>query len=174
LREPSLSDEVVRLRRWRMEDLECVREAGLDPGIPVGTTVPAVWSVEAGMEFIVRQWSRAESGEGVSLAVESGGVARGLVVLLWRDVPGVAGIGYWIVPGARRQGLAGRAVRLASDWALSSFGVARLEAWVEPGNEPSLRVLAAAGFAREGVLRNFLLLGSRRADAVVLSRIAGE
>jgi [ribosomal protein S5]-alanine N-acetyltransferase len=69
---------------------------------------------------------------------------------------------------------AGRAVRLASDWALSSFGVARLEAWVEPGNEASLRVLAAAGFRREGVLRAFLVLGSRRADAVVLSRLSGE
>ena len=60
---------------------------------------------------------------------------------------------------------------LPSDWALPALGVARLEAWVEPDNEPSLRVLAAAGFAREGVLRSFLTLGGRRADAVVLSRI---
>jgi ribosomal-protein-alanine N-acetyltransferase len=165
----------VRLRRWRMTDLDCVRQAALDPGIPQGTTVPAVWSPEAAMEFVVRQWSRLESGEGISLAVASAetDAALGLATVLHRDMPGVAGIGYWIVPGARRRGLATHAVALLSEWALST-GIARLEAWVEPGNAASLRVLAAAGFEREGVLRSFLAFGSRRADAVVLSRLAGQ
>jgi RimJ/RimL family protein N-acetyltransferase len=166
----------VRLRRWRREDLDCVREAALDPGIPEGTTVPAVYSPEAAMEFVVRQWGRLEGGEGISLAVTdvASDVARGSAVVLLREQPGVAGIGYWIVPGARRRGLATHAVALLSDWALPALELARLEAWVEPENEPSLRVLAAAGFEREGVLRSFLCLAGRRADAVVLSRIAGE
>lgn len=167
---------MVRLRRWRMEDLDCVRQAALDPGIPAGTTVPAVYSAEAAMEFVVRQWGRLESGAGISLAIADAerDVARGLAVVLLREQPGVAGIGYWIVPGARRRGLATHAVALLADWALGSLGLARLEAWVEPDNQPSLCVLAAAGFAREGVLRAFLTLGDRRADAVVLSRIACE
>jgi [ribosomal protein S5]-alanine N-acetyltransferase len=152
-----------------MTDLDCLRQAAEDPGIPAGTTVPAVYSPEAAMEFVVRQWGRQESGEGISLAVADAerDVARGLAVVLLREQPGVAGIGYWIVPGARRRGLATHAVVLLSDWAPAALGIARLEAWVEPGNEASLRVLAAAGFVREGVLRSFLAFG----DAVVLSRI---
>ncbi|MEU4397836.1 hypothetical protein [Micromonospora orduensis] len=34
------------------------------------------------------------------------------------------------------------------------------------------RVLAAAGFVEEGVLRSFLAFPDRRADAVVMARIA--
>ena len=49
-----------------------------------------------------------------------------------------------------------------------------MEAWTEPANTGSQRVLLHAGFAREGVLRSFLSFGDRRADAVVLSRIAAD
>ncbi len=96
--------------------------------------------------------------------------ALGFVVLLVRPQPGVAGIGYWIVPRARGHGLATHAVSLLSQWALTDAGVARVEAWVEPENLASQRVLTAAGFRREGVLRSFLSYADRRADAVVFSR----
>jgi RimJ/RimL family protein N-acetyltransferase len=52
--------------------------------------------------------------------------------------------------------------------------VARLEAWVEPGNRPSQRLLAATGFTREGVLRSFLSFPDQRADAIVFSRIRDD
>lgn len=50
--------------------------------------------------------------------------------------------------------------------------MSRVEAWVDPANEPSLHLLAAAGFEREGVLCAFLDHSDRRGDAVVFSRIA--
>jgi [ribosomal protein S5]-alanine N-acetyltransferase len=53
-------------------------------------------------------------------------------------------------------------------------GLARVEAWVEPENLPSQRVLTAARFRREGVLRSFLSCAGRRADAVVFSRTADD
>ena len=90
-----------------------------------------------------------------------------------RPQPRVFGIGYWVVPAARGRGLARRAVRLATRWALLQ-GVARVEAWVEPDNEPSHHVLRAAGFQREGVLRSFLAFEARRADAVVYSCVASD
>jgi len=49
-----------------------------------------------------------------------------------------------------------------------------VEAWVEPCNAASLRVLTRAGFVREGVLRSFLHVGGRRSDAVVYSRVADD
>lgn len=102
------------------------------------------------------------------------GEALGSVVLMLRPQPGVAGLGYWLVPSARGRGAATRAAALLSSWALDVAGVARVEAWVEPGNEASRRVLAAAGFQQEGTLRSFLAFQSRRADAVVFSRIRGD
>jgi RimJ/RimL family protein N-acetyltransferase len=51
-------------------------------------------------------------------------------------------------------------------------GLARVEAWVEPGNSASRRVLITAGFVCEGTLRSFLSFPTRRADALVFSRTA--
>ncbi len=174
--DPELRDDVVRLRRWAERDLDCVKEASSDPRIPQGTTVPAVFTAELGLAFIERQWSRAETGEGISLAAADAGTdeARGVAVLLARPQPGVVGIGYWVVPLARGRGLATHAVGLLSRWALAEAGVARVEAWAEPENTASQRVLTGAGFRREGVLRSFLSFAERRADAIVFSRTAQD
>ncbi len=173
--EPVLADNVVRLRRWDAGDIGCVREASADKAIPEGTTVPAVFTEEAGLAFVARQLARAESGEGLSLAIADAvsGRARGLVWLGVRSQPGVIGIGYWVVPAARGRGLARRAVHLATRWALLQ-DVVRVEAWVEPDNEHSQHVLRAAGFRSEGVLRSFLAFETRRADAVVFSCVASD
>ena len=149
--DPELTDGVIRLRRWSERDVACVEAAATDERIPAGTTVPAVFTVEAGLAFVRRQRSRLEQGEGLSLAVAEadGDEALGLAVLLLRPQPGVAGLGYWIVPAARRRGRATRAIELLSGWALCHAGIARVEAWVDPGNEPSQCALASAGFVRE-------------------------
>lgn len=171
--DPPLADDRVVLRRWGMGDLGCLRAAAEDPRIPAGTTVPAVFTPDAARAFVERQWSRETSGAGLSLAItDGGGDAVGCCVLLLRPQEGVAGIGLWLVPAARGRGLASSAVRLLTDWALHAAGLARVEAWVEPSNTASLHVLTAAGFTREGLLRSFLAFPDRRADAVVLSRIA--
>ena len=86
----------------------------------------------------------------------------------------MVGIGFWVVPLMRRRGLATHAVGLLSGWALAEAGAARVEAWVEPQNTPSQRVLMGAGFKREGVLRSFLSFAERPADAVVFSRMAED
>lgn len=80
-------------------------------------------------------------------------------------------MGYWLVPEARNRGFATTAVGLLAAWGLEAGGLDRIEAWVEPGNDASVRVLARCGFEYEGRLRSFLKLPSRRADALVFSRI---
>lgn len=101
-----LTDGVVRLRPWTDEDVVCVEQAAQDPRIPQHTSVPARYTPEEGLAFIGRQRLRITRGEGVSLAVAAHhtDVALGLVILLRPPQPGVAGIGYWTVPGARGQG----------------------------------------------------------------------
>jgi [ribosomal protein S5]-alanine N-acetyltransferase len=173
-----LSDGVALLRKWSEADLGCVREASTDPQIPRGTTVPATFTEAEGLAFIHRQWGRLDRGEGVSLALADAATneAVGLIVLMLHPRrPGVAETGYWVIPRARGRGLATRAIRLASAWALSDVGLSRVEAHVEPENAASQRALLAAGFRAEGVLRSFLTSNDgRRADAAVFSRIAGD
>jgi len=67
-------------------------------------------------------------------------------------------------------GLVRLPVRLAASWALRDVGMARVGAWVGPGNLATQALPTAAGFTRERLLRSFLSLNGRRADAVVFSR----
>jgi len=153
--------------------MDCVAELSTDPRIPAGTTVPATFTPAAGREYIERQWSRVDRGEGISMAIHAHDVDRaiGFIVMMLRPQPGVVGLGYGIVPSARGCGYASRAASLASTWAIGPGGFARIEAWVEPGNVASQAVLLTAGFEAEGRLRSFLGIGAARSDALVYSRI---
>lgn len=170
---PALTDGTVMLRRWTMADLGCVRAASEDGRIYEGTSVPQRFTKEAGRAWIRRQQGRTRAGEGWSLAIADArnGEALGCVVLMLRPQAGVAGIGYWLVPEARNRGYATGAVGLLTAWGLGVGGLDRIEAWVEPGNEASIRVLSRCGFEYEGRLRSFLRFPTRRSDALVFSRI---
>jgi RimJ/RimL family protein N-acetyltransferase len=161
---------------WRESDVDCVRLAGTDPRIPAGTTVPAVFTPAAGLGFIHRQRRRVQAGEGVTQAIVDA-VTDQAIGLMWvalRPQPHVGGLGYWVVPSARGQGVATAAIRLVVPWAMEAMGLRRLEAWVEPDNAASQRVLTNAGFEHEGVLRNFLTVEGRSSDAHVFSVVAPQ
>lgn len=171
--EPVLEDGIVRLRPWATTDLSCVKAASDEAVIPESTTVPHSFTEQGGREWIERQHSRVVQGRGWSLAVTEmpQGAAVGCGVLLLRPQEGVAGVGYWLVPSARGRGLASRTVALLTEWGLCEVGLARVEAWVEPGNKASQGVLSRCGYEYEGRLRSFLSFPTRRADALVFSRI---
>jgi ribosomal-protein-alanine N-acetyltransferase len=61
--EPPLGDGRIGLRRWLETDFDCIRQAGADPEIPKGTTVPSTFTTAEGLAFIHRQWGRAETGQ---------------------------------------------------------------------------------------------------------------
>jgi RimJ/RimL family protein N-acetyltransferase len=175
---------MVLLRRWERGDVACAAEGkGVD---------------EAGaLAWIAMQVQRQADGAGLSLAIADAGSgeALGCLSLNARPRPGIApvggppdgrlafetqagttGIGSWVLARARRRGLATTAVRLLTRWAMAEAGMRRIEALVEPGNRPSLRVLERCRFRREGLLRDYLDLadGGRRSDAYVYSLIPGD
>ncbi|MBC7632599.1 GNAT family protein [Aeromicrobium sp.] len=174
--DPPLSDGRIGLRRFDEGDVECIRLASSDPDIPKATTVPATFTPAEGLAFIHRQWSRAENGEGVSQVIVEVDSDRaiGLIWVALRPQRHVGGLGYWVVPPERGQGVATAAARLAIPWALVALDLRRLEAWVEPENLASQRVLRSAGLQREGRLRNFLTIEDRSSDALVFAVIAPE
>ena len=169
-----LRDDVVLLRRWSYDDLGCIEEASRDPDIVSNTTVPERYSEVEARAFVDRQWGRAASGEGVSLAIieARSGSAAGLVCLMHRQQPGVVGLGYWIVASRRGRGLARDSVVRLSRWALGLGSVDRLEALVDPTNAASMRVLEGAGFEQEARLRGYFGADGARSDALLYSLIS--
>ena len=63
----------------------------------------------------------------------------------------VAGVGYWTAPAARGRGVASRAVRAATRWAIEVAGFHRLELEHSTQNPASCRVALNADFRPEGI-----------------------
>jgi [ribosomal protein S5]-alanine N-acetyltransferase len=164
----------VRLRPWREGDVPSLVEACQDPEIPRWTVVPSPYTEVDARAFIAGQTERMSRGEAAPFAVvdaERGDLLGSIEVTLLNRRSGRGEIGYWVAAHARRQGVAVRAVRLASGWALRELKLERLELLVEPDNPPSQRVAEAAGYVREGVLRSLRPMKGRRPDFIVYSLI---
>lgn len=98
------------------------------------------------------QAMRRDHGVGL-LVVEHGGVPAGLCGLLRRDGHADVDLGYALLPAHRGVGIASEAGRAVLDHARDALGIGRVAAYVSSGNDASVRVLAALGFAFEGVVR---------------------
>jgi RimJ/RimL family protein N-acetyltransferase len=174
---PVLAAAPFRLRPFVMADLPVVREAAQDPYIPLITTVPAAFTETEGRRFIERQWDRARRGSGYSFAITDAANGRAVGQIgLWLDDIGAgrASIGYWVVPSARGRGAAGHALRTLTFWALGVLRIPRLELYVEPWNEASIRTAERAGFRREGLLRSWQEVGPERKDMLMYSMLPSD
>jgi RimJ/RimL family protein N-acetyltransferase len=89
---------------------------------------------------------------------------------------GTSEVGYWVKREARGRGVAARALRLVSAWALEQPGIERLQLRADVENRPSQRVAENAGFRREGVLRSarYNARIGRRVDFVLYSLLPGD
>jgi ribosomal-protein-alanine N-acetyltransferase len=85
-----------------------------------------------------------------------------------------ATIGFWLLPEARGKGLATRAVRHVSRWALRELALVRLGLLTEPSNERSQRVAERSGFQREGVFRSYAEIDGRRVDYALFSLVPAD
>jgi RimJ/RimL family protein N-acetyltransferase len=134
---------------------------------------PAVSTHEA-VRRAIRRWQRGWTSGGPTRAfamreVETGALAGGCEVRLGRDA--IAQMSYWTFPPFRGKGYAGRAIRLATEWAFAELGVARMEIYVEPDNGASRAAARRAGFTEEGVLRGRGLFRDERRDFVLYARL---
>lgn len=172
-----LSAPPFRLRGFDPKDLAAVREAAADPVIPRISSVPWPYDDGAGRTYLERQRRRLRDGYGYSFAIAEEATDRAVGSLgVWlRDLDlGRASVGYWVVPSARGRHAATLALSRASRWALLELGIPRLELYIEPWNEPSMRTAARSGYTREGLLRRWQPVGDERRDMVIYSLLAED
>ncbi|MGW3329910.1 GNAT family N-acetyltransferase [Streptomyces rubiginosohelvolus] len=165
------------LRPWEMSDLPLIREASLDPYIPLITTIPAPYSEAAAEAFVRGQWERAATGAGYPFAIVRSRDRRpvGAIGLWLRELPeGRASLGYWLTDLARGQGVARAALRTVTGWALRDLGVPRLQLYIEPWNTASARIAEDIGFRREGLLRGWQQVGDERRDMAVYALLNSD
>lgn len=91
-----------------------------------------------------------------------------------RGVAQSAQLGYWVGEQYARQGFARAAVRASVQFCFDELGLHRLTAAVRPENEPSIKLLEAVGFMREGVARDYLKIDGQWADHVIYARLSSD
>jgi ribosomal-protein-alanine N-acetyltransferase len=83
-------------------------------------------------------------------------------------------IGYWIGAPFLRRGFGLAAVNAAATYAFEELGLNRIEAACQPGNSASRALLAKAGFAEEGLARDYLFINGGWRDHVLYARLARD
>jgi RimJ/RimL family protein N-acetyltransferase len=96
----------------------------------------------------------------------------GLSRIDWKH--GVGNVGIWVRSSRTGRGIAASALRLLATFSFKELGLSRLEILVARDNEPSLRVARKVNATVEGVLRQKLLLGGKRHDAVMCSLVPSD
>lgn len=169
----------VRLRRWRLTDADDVAVMGDDEYLRPWSTLGA--DLDA--------WIRGEVAEAqgptraICLSDDDRALGRVAVrpprfasaavrcAAVTDDDRPAGELSYWLVPAARGRGLARTAAALLTEWAFATLPLDRLEITTTPGNAAALRLAAAIGFEREGVMRARNFERGRPVDLVMLARL---
>jgi RimJ/RimL family protein N-acetyltransferase len=160
-----LEDDVVRLRSFEESDVPAIVAACQDPEIPRWTSVPSPYT-----EADALAWLGSDEEETFALVDRTSDELLGSIGVRFFD-GGVAEVGYWVKSEARGRGVATRALRLVSRWALLERDVGRFQLRAEPGNVASQRVAEKAGFVRQGVMQAALEIKGTRRDVVMYSLV---
>ena len=187
--QPSLTDDRVRLRAWARRDADAVLRACQDALIQRSIPIPVPYEERDAVEFVSTyandRWA-TQTGAPFAVTDARSGELLGSCGLVSVDAANlVAEAGYWTAPWARGRGVAGRAVRLLADWALSEGGLAALLAQ-EPRRSDhghgrfrrevsralaSPRVVERLGCRPEGVLRSKALVRGTHRDMILYALV---
>jgi RimJ/RimL family protein N-acetyltransferase len=164
IRAPRLSDGTVGVRALAPADIPALVAACQDPEIPRWTSVPSPYTREDADRFLAIVATEAAAGDGTALAVTDAGDRLIGTIGLMGIADGGGEIGYWTAAGARRRGVAVRAVTLLRDWAQHELGLGELEILAHRDNHPSQRVAERAGFTDTGEIRSVTRMPPDRRD----------
>ena len=170
-----LTDGVVTLRPWKLDDVPALAEACNDETLHHWLPMmPFPYREEDGREFIGGQPQRNAEGAG-NVGVfdaRTGELLGGCGFSA--SAAGRTEFGYWIASVHRGHGFAPRALRLLARWVAENTGAGRLQLHADVENIASQRVAEKAGFTREGIQRSWIDVRGERRDMVSYSLLPEE
>jgi RimJ/RimL family protein N-acetyltransferase len=172
--DPPLTDGVITLRPFAAGDVAAVTAACQDAEIARWTIVPSPYTEEDARAFVAQTREGWRDGRFWNFAIVDTASRELLGSIGVRLVDANGQIGYWVKREARGRGVATRALRLLSDWAMTELGFRRLQLLTEPENTASQRVAEGAGFTREALLRSYIELKGRRVDAYMYALLPAD
>ena len=164
----------VVLRPYADRDVPMVMDLATDPYLSLIGTLPAHADAAEALAFIERQRGRLAEGVGMAFVIAdaSTDVALGGIGLWLQNLEaGRATAGYSVAPRHRGRGVASNALRALTAFAWTIPELHRIELYIEPWNEGSIRVAESVGYEREGLLRSHQQIGESRSDMVLYATV---
>jgi [ribosomal protein S5]-alanine N-acetyltransferase len=160
----------VVLREFTDDDVHLAVELGDDPYIPLIGSLPAFPTTQQALEWIHRQRGRLAEGIGLSFAIadaESDKAVGAIGLWLQNLSAGRATVGYSVSAAHRGCGIASSALKALTTFAWTIPALYRVELFIEPWNNSSIRVAEASGYQQEGLLRSHQEIGGTRRDMLL-------
>lgn len=143
-----LEGEGIHLREWSEDDLPALIELYDDPEIARWTPVASPFDTVAAQVYLTEAREARVQGRKLQFAITTDGVRPRGEVLLFRSKADERDIelAYGVGAAHRGRGLASRAVRVLSDYAMRHTGARRVVLCIEEANAASIAVARATGF----------------------------
>ena len=177
---PTLTRGLITLRKPELKDTQAVFDGCQDPLIPRFTAISANYSMAHALDYVQRVDASLRTQRELPLVIEYGnGDDRkfaGTISFHSISVKNSVGeIGYWMSESMRGKSIATTAVRMLTDYGFATIGFKRVEAMVDIENIASTKLLASAGYQREGLLRKKISRDDgRQVDMYLLAAIPEE
>ena len=168
-----LETERLLLRPFEEEDAEGVLTASQDPEILHWMPWASTQTKQSAIDWCTTH-AHPDPARAMNFAIVAEDRFAGSIGLGrtdWTD--GRVEVGYWIAPWARRKGYAVEATRGVAAYAFEK-GMHRIELLTAVTNFASQGVAEKAGFTREGIQREAMLISTGHVDAVLFSLLASE
>jgi RimJ/RimL family protein N-acetyltransferase len=153
---PFIETDRLVLRQFTPDDAGFILKLLNEPSFIENIGDRGVRTLEQAVRYLtegpIRSYAR--HGHGLNLvALKGSSQPIGMCGLLKRDRFDDVDLGYAFLPGFWASGYAYESASAIVNWGRSSLGLARILAFVSPGNAASIRVLHKLGFSFAGAAR---------------------
>jgi len=169
--------ERVRLRSIAEADIDGIYAIYSDEETARYLSRPAWTDRAQAATFVERVRASYGTGSAISLAVErknDGALVGECVLFGFNDQCRRAEIGYTLGRAYRSQGYMREALAGLIDIGFGPLDLNRIEADIDPRNEPSARILERLGFVKEGYLRERWIVAGVKSDTALFGLLKSE
>jgi ribosomal-protein-alanine N-acetyltransferase len=173
----TLRTKRLLLRPLAEADVPSLFEAFSDPRVMRYWSTPLWSSMDAARALVARDLKAMASGEYVRLGIERQEDGRLLGNCTLFKIDGQcrrAEIGYGLAYSAWGRGYMHEALLALLEFGFSELGLNRVEADIDPRNEPSARSLERLGFRKEGYLRERWIVGTEVSDSALYGLLLSD
>ena len=164
---------MVLLRPWEEADVGQLVEACGDEATHRYIALPEPYTRTDAEAYVARAGREWRDGSKAAFAiVEAGDPERVLGAINVAVFGGVGNSAYWVAPGARRSGVATRALRLLTGWAEGALGLGVILLEIREENEASKAVATAAGYHQSGRIDANTVTGKK--GGLIYTRLASD